>query len=80
MLWKNEKANGRRATILTATVERRYKDKDGNDFTSLVLATDVDGRLKYVGTVSRGFSTEVREELNQRLEKIPRTERNKERN
>ena len=30
-LWENEaKVNGRSVTMLKATVERRYKDKDGN--------------------------------------------------
>jgi len=41
-------------------------------FSDLLLATVVNGRLKFVGTVSEGISPEARKELEQRLPTIPR--------
>ncbi len=41
-----------------------------SDFQSLILAAEVDGKLRYVGTVSHGIVPEVRAQLNQRMKKL----------
>lgn len=41
-----------------------------DDFNSLLLAADVNGKLRFVGTVSQGIPPELRVELNQRLRKL----------
>lgn len=43
-----------------------------NDFSALILASEVDGKIAYVGTVSDGIPAEVRAELNQRMRKLLR--------
>jgi ATP dependent DNA ligase C terminal region len=50
-------------------------EPDGNrDFKSLILATEVDGKLTCVGIVSAGIPQEVRDELNQRMRKLKRSD------
>jgi ATP dependent DNA ligase C terminal region len=50
-------------------------EPDGNrDFKSLILASEVDGKLTCVGIVSSGIPQELREELNQRMRKLERPE------
>ncbi len=41
-----------------------------NDFQSLVLAAEVDGKLRFVGSVSTGIKPEDHAELNKRMRKI----------
>lgn len=47
-----------------------YEPAGEDDFQSLLLAADVNGKLRFVGTVSQGIPPEVRTELIQRLRKI----------
>ena len=48
-------------------------EPDGDhNFKSLILASEVDGKLSCVGEVSSGMPQDVRDELNQRLRKLER--------
>jgi len=46
--------------------------ENAEDFSSLVIATTVDGRLKVVGKVDKGIPPDVRDELNRRFPKLKR--------
>jgi hypothetical protein len=47
-----------------------YRPLGDNDFTSLILAADLGGKLQIVGTVSEGISKEMRQQLNKRMREI----------
>jgi hypothetical protein len=51
-----------------------YEPDGERDFRSLILATEVDGKLTCVGVVSAGIPQEARDELNSRMRKLKRTE------
>ena len=75
----NPAANGEPVTLpkprVTADCLIVGFEPDGSrDFKSLILATEVDGKLACVGIVSAGIPPEVRDELNQRMRKLKRSE------
>jgi hypothetical protein len=52
-----------------------YEPMGNDDFSSLLLAAaDAGGKLRFVGTVSQGISSEVRAELNKRMRKLEQPE------
>jgi bifunctional non-homologous end joining protein LigD len=57
--WKKIKRSQERFCVIIGYTP----DESGVGFKSLILATDIDGQLKYVGKVGTGFSQKFREEL-----------------
>jgi hypothetical protein len=55
-----------------AVSSRVFGDENGVDFSSLVLASDVRGKLTYIGTVSGGVSDEDRAAIRARIGEIQR--------
>ncbi len=51
-----------------------YEPKGDKDFSSLILAAEVDGKLTYVGTLDSGIPPEVRVELNRRMPTLIRAD------
>jgi hypothetical protein len=49
-----------------------YEPNGENDFRSLLLASEINGKLNYVGSVEGGIPPEVRSELNRRMQKLQR--------
>ncbi len=49
-----------------------YEPTSDDDFRSLLLAAEVKGKLRFVGTVNEGISTEVRAELVKRMKELQR--------
>jgi len=59
-----------RIDVECVVIGYRRDRNDPDTFASLILASDVDGELKIVGTVSAGIPPKTREELQRRLLKL----------
>ena len=57
-------------TVMVDCLILGYDPAGQDDFQSLVLAAEVDGKLRFVGTVSAGITPEDRAVLNKKMKKL----------
>jgi hypothetical protein len=68
----NVEATKKRLTVECLIIG--FEPDGDHDFRSLILASEVGGKLSCVGVVSTGIAPEMREDLNRQMTKLKRTE------
>ncbi len=67
-----EKKQKRRETVDCLVIGYTYRSIDGKAINALLLATEIKGKLRYVGKVEQGFTVDELDDIHTRLKQIPR--------